>query len=42
LCFRFRMLETPNWLVMIYSGHQVAEPRDPQLISPPSLVVDKR
>ena len=24
------MLETPNWLVVIYSGHQIAEPRDPQ------------
>ena len=32
LCFR--MLETSNWLVVIYSGHQIAEPRmeprDPQ------------
>ena len=28
LCFR--MLETPNWLVVIYSSHQIAEPRDPQ------------
>ena len=24
------MLETSNWLVVIYSGHQIAEPRDPQ------------
>jgi len=24
------MLETPSWLVVIYSGNQIAEPRDPQ------------
>ena len=24
------MLETLNWLVVIYSGYQIAEPRDPQ------------
>jgi hypothetical protein len=31
LCFRMLgMLETSNWLVVIYSGHQIAEPRDPK------------